>query len=81
MYFFTEATPETAQPWQVPQPSQSSVLMKENKWDRVQAEHQAVAGAQTSFSFLCSARTATKDNVAGECEQASTSVLHQQSYF
>lgn len=45
MYFFTEATPETAQPWQVPQPSQSSVLIKENKWDRVQAEHQAVAGA------------------------------------
>lgn len=45
MYFFTEAAPETAQLCQVPLLSLSSVLMKENKWDRANVEHQGVAGA------------------------------------
>lgn len=45
------------------QPSLSSVLVKERKWNRVQAEYQGVAGAQTSFSWLCSAKGCYK----GQC--------------
>lgn len=45
------------------QPSLSSVLVKESRWDRVQGEHQGVAGAQTSFSWLYSAKGCYK----GQC--------------
>lgn len=37
----------SAQFWQVPQLSLSSILMKENKQEMVQPEHQGVAGTQT----------------------------------
>lgn len=37
---------ESAHFRQVPQPFLSSILMRENKWDRVWPEHQGVPGAQ-----------------------------------